>query len=99
VVAVVGIFVTSVWGFQFVKAGFFPASTTPQIVLDYWLAEGTDIYATEEDITRIGEFVSGLDGVNTVQTSIGGGGIRYMLIYPPESANSSYAHSADPGTR
>jgi multidrug efflux pump subunit AcrB len=91
VVAVVGIFVTSVWGFQFVKAGFFPASTTPQIVLDYWLAEGTDIYATEEDITRIGEFVSGLDGVNTVQTSIGGGGIRYMLIYPPESANSSYA--------
>ncbi|MGI9248292.1 MAG: efflux RND transporter permease subunit, partial [Woeseiaceae bacterium] len=90
VVAVVGIFVTSVWGFQFVKAGFFPASTTPQIVLDYWLAEGTDIYATEKDITEIGEFVSGLEGVNTVQTSIGGGGVRFMLIYPPESANTSY---------
>ncbi|MGI9293928.1 MAG: efflux RND transporter permease subunit, partial [Pseudomonadales bacterium] len=80
-----------VWGFQFVKAGFFPASTTPQIVLDYWLAEGTDIYATEKDITEIGEFVSGLEGVNTVQTSIGGGGIRFMLVYPPESANTSYA--------
>ncbi len=91
VAAVVGIFVASVWGFQFVKAGFFPASTTPQIVVDYWLAEGTDIYATEKDITEIGEFVGGLDGVNTVQTSLGGGGIRYMLIYPPESANTSYA--------
>ena len=91
VVAVVGIFVASVWGFQFVKAGFFPASTTPQIVVDYWLAEGTDIYATGKDISEIGEFVGGLDGVNTVQTSIGGGGVRYMLIYPPESANTSYA--------
>ena len=91
VAGVVGIFVTSVWGFQFVKEGFFAASTTPQIVLDYWLAEGTDIYATEEDITEIGEFVSGLQGVNTVQTSLGGGGIRFMLVYPPESANTSYA--------
>ena len=91
VVVVIGIFVASVWGFQFVKEGFFPASTTPQIVLDYWLAEGTDIYETEEDISEIGEFVSGLDGVNTVQTTIGGGGMRYMLIYPPESANTSYA--------
>ena len=91
VAVVVGIFVASLWGFQFVKAGFFPASTTPQIVVDYWLAEGTDIYATEKDMNEIGEFVSGLDGVNTVQTSLGGGGIRYMLIYPPESANTSYA--------
>ena len=91
VVAVVGIFLASVWGFQFVKEGFFPASTTPQIVLDYWLAEGTDIYETEKDIIKIGEFVSGLDGVNVVQTTVGGGGLRFMLIYGPESANTSYA--------
>ena len=91
VAGIVGIFVVSLWGFQFVKEGFFPASTTPQIVLDYWLPEGTDIFATEQDIADIGEFVSGLESVNTVQTSIGGGGMRFMLIYPPESANSSYA--------
>ncbi len=91
VACVVGIFVVSLWGFQFVKEGFFPASTTPQIVVDYWLPQGTDIYATDADISEIGEFVSGLDGVDTVQTSVGGGGIRYMLIYPPESANSAYA--------
>lgn len=91
VAGVVAIFLASVWGFQFVTSGFFPASTTPQIVVDYWLAEGTDIAKTEQDISEIGEFVSGLDGVNTVEASVGGGGIRYMLIYPPESANSSYA--------
>lgn len=91
VAAVVGIFLVSLWGFQFIKEGFFPASTTPQIVVDYWLAQGTDIERTEGDIAQVGEFVSELEGVNTVQTSIGGGGIRYMLVYPPESANSAYA--------
>ena len=91
VVAVVGIFLASLWGFTHIKEGFFPASTSPQIVVDYWLAEGSDIYETEKDINEIGKFVSELPGVNTVQTSIGGGGIRYMLIYPPESANTSYA--------
>ncbi len=91
VAAVAAIFLVSLWGFQFIKEGFFPASTTPQIVVDYWLAQGTDIERTKRDITGIGEFVSELEGVNTVQTSIGGGGIRYMLVYPPESANSAYA--------
>ncbi|MGI9265313.1 MAG: efflux RND transporter permease subunit [Gammaproteobacteria bacterium] len=91
VTGVVAIFLTSLWGFQFVKAGFFPASTTPQMVVDYSLAQGTDIYRTEKDIMEIGEFVSGLEGVNTVQTSVGGGGLRFMLVYSPESANSSYA--------
>ena len=91
VVAVVSIFLVSVWGFQFVNSGFFPASTTPQLVVDYWLPQGTNISKTQDDILEIEDFVANLNGVNAVQTSIGGGGIRYMLVYPPESANSSYA--------
>jgi multidrug efflux pump subunit AcrB len=90
VAAVVGIFLVSMWGFQFVKPGFFPASTMPQLVVDYWLPQGTDISRTSEDVGRIEEYVSGLEGVNAVQTSIGGGGLRYTLIYPPESPNSAY---------
>ena len=90
VASVVGIFVVSVWGFQFVKSGFFPASTTPLFVVDYWLPQGTDISKTEQDIEQLEEFVADLDGVNAVQTSIGAGAPRFMLVYAPESTNSAY---------
>jgi len=91
VALVVILFATSIWGFQFVKSGFFPSSTTPQLVVDFWLPQGTDIDKTHSDIVDVEKFVTNLNGVNAVQTSIGAGGIRYMLVYPPESPNSSYA--------
>ena len=87
---VVGMFVVSAWGFQFIKDGFFPASTTPQIVVDYSLPMGTDISKTEKDILQLESFVTTLDGVNAIETSIGAGGLRFMLVYSPESNNSSY---------
>ncbi|MGH1484663.1 MAG: efflux RND transporter permease subunit [Cellvibrionaceae bacterium] len=90
VTIVVGVFLVSAWGFQFVKEGFFPASTTPQVVVDYWLPEGTNIATTQKDIEQVETFVKQLDGVTDIQTSIGAGGIRFMLVYSPESANESY---------
>ena len=90
VACVVGIFATSVWGFQFVKSGFFPASTTPLFVVDYWLPQGTDISKTDRDIAQLETFVTGLEGVTSVQTSIGAGAPRFMLVYAPESTNSAY---------
>lgn len=88
--AIVIIFLVSAWGFKFVKQGFFPASTTPQLVIDYWLPEGTDISVTKQDMINIESFVSQIAGVNAVQTAIGGGGLRYMLTYSPESPNTAY---------
>ena len=38
----------------------------------------------------IEDFITEIDGVNAVQTLIGGGGVRYMLTYSPGSVNSSY---------
>lgn len=87
---VITLFALSLWGFRFTKPGFFPSSTTPQLVVDYWLPQGTDITKTDEDIKKIEDFVSKLEGVNAVQASVGSGGLRYMLIYPPESPNSAY---------
>ena len=88
----IGLFVVSMWGFRFVKAGFFPASTTPQIVVDYWLPEGTDISQTEADVVKIEEWLADLDGVTGVQALVGQGGLRFMLVYGPEPPNSAYGH-------
>ena len=38
--AAAGLFAASVYGFSYVKAGFFPASNTPQIVVDYLAVRG-----------------------------------------------------------
>ncbi|MDO6498532.1 efflux RND transporter permease subunit [Photobacterium sanguinicancri] len=84
------VFFAAVYGFSKVKEGFFPASTSPQFVVDFWLPEGTDIDITNGKMIQLSEYVSGIDGVNTVQTSVGSGGLRYMLVYAPQSPNSSY---------
>lgn len=90
VAIVVGMFATSMWGFQFVKSGFFPASTTPQMVVDFWLPQSTDIDKTQRDMIQLEQFIQEIEGVEGVQTLIGGGGLRFMLIYGSESPNSSY---------
>ena len=90
IAAVAGLFALSVWGAQFITQGFFPRSTSPQMVVDYWLPEGTRIERTERDMKAVEAFVRELDGVNAVQTLVGGGGIRYMLTYSPQATNSAY---------
>jgi len=88
--AAAALFSVSVWGFQFVKSGFFPASTSPQIVVDYWLPEGTDISQTKNDLLAIEKEFSEYEEVANVQTLIGAGALRYMLVYSPESGNSNF---------
>ena len=88
--ATLGVFALAIWGFRFVQSGFFPASTSPQIVVDYFLPEGTDIERTHEDMLRLEAHMRGLDGIEHVQTAIGGGTLRYMLTYEVESSNPAY---------
>lgn len=88
--AAAGLFAVSIFGFGYVTPGFFPASTTPQMVVDYWLPEGTDIAQTDEDMRKLTEYVSTLEGVDHVHTLVGRGTLRYMLIYQFESSNAAY---------
>lgn len=83
--------VISVWGFQFVKSGFFPASTTPQIVVDFWLPEGADINQTRQDVMEVEAKLAAFEAVEIVQSLIGAGTLRYQLVYSPEAPNASYA--------
>lgn len=91
VVAIVtGLFAASVWGLGSVKDGFFPASTTPQIVMEYELPEGTDLNQTRSDLLTMEGLVQQMAGVESVQTLIGGSALRYTLVYNLIAPSPSY---------
>lgn len=89
-VSATGLFALSIWGAQFMAQGFFPRSTTPQLVVDYWLPEGTNIERTARDMKEIEDYLMTLDNINAIQAQIGKGGTRFMLTYSGQSSNTSY---------
>jgi multidrug efflux pump subunit AcrB len=91
IVIVLGALAASIVGFGWLEDSFFPNSTSKQFYVHYWLPEGTDIRKTSQDSKEIEEYISGLEGVDSVATFVGGGAPRFMLVYSPEKEYSSYA--------
>ncbi|WP_282092700.1 efflux RND transporter permease subunit [Epibacterium ulvae] len=87
---VLALFASAIVMFSAVPAGFFPSSTRAQFVIDYFLPQGTDISRTESDVLEIAEFARGLEGVTGTNTVVGGGHLRFMLIYESENNNAAY---------
>ncbi len=87
---VVALFVSAIALFSAVPPGFFPSSTRDQFVIDYFLPQGTDIEQTQADMAEIAEFARSLDGVVGTNTVVGGGHLRFMLIYEAENSNAAY---------
>ena len=90
VLVVIALFGSAMAGMSLVPPGFFPASSRPQFVIDYFLPDGTDIETTNADILHIVDYVNGLDGVTGTNTSVGSGHVRFMLTYDAEDANPAY---------
>lgn len=81
----------SIYGFAFVKQAFFPASSLPMFMVEYWLPEGSDIRSVSKDIEQLEQEVLALPTVQKTTVTIGRGAERFMLTYAPEYGNSSYA--------
>jgi multidrug efflux pump subunit AcrB len=91
VAVVLAIFGASLWGFRYVDTSFFPDSTRPQFMVDFWLPQGTSIYETLEQAEAAEQYLKGLDNVTHVTTLAGQGGMRFLLTYSPEKKNGAYA--------
>ena len=91
VVVLIAMLFAAIWGFGKVQQSFFPSSTTPIFMVDYWLPQGTDIRATDENIVEIQNALKNDERIQYVHAVIGGGMPRFMLTYTPESAYASYA--------
>jgi multidrug efflux pump subunit AcrB len=88
---VVGLFALSLWGFGFTDKSFFPNSTRPQFMVDFWLPKGTHIDDTVATAAEVEKYLLGLDNATHVTTLAGAGGMRFLVTYGPEKQDSSYA--------
>jgi len=84
-------FGASLWGFRYVDQSFFPNSTRPQFMVDFWMPQGTHIDDTLQAAESVEQYLLGVDGVSHVTTLAGAGGLRFLLTYAPEKVNSAYA--------
>ncbi|TSA30523.1 MAG: efflux RND transporter permease subunit [Verrucomicrobiaceae bacterium] len=83
-------FVASIFGFRKVDQSFFPPATRPQFMVDVHLPAGTHIRETEAVAGEIQRFIQTQTGVTHVTSFIGGGGLRFLLVYSPENENRAY---------
>jgi multidrug efflux pump subunit AcrB len=92
--AVVGIaivaFVLSLYGFTKAKQSFFPPATRPQFMVDVYLPSGTHIRESEAFAADVQRFIQDRPGVSHVTSFIGGGGLRFLLVYSPENENPAF---------
>ncbi|MEM8964517.1 MAG: efflux RND transporter permease subunit, partial [Acidobacteriota bacterium] len=93
VTVVVLLFFASLYGNGLLKSSFFPDSTRAQFLVDFWFPEGTRIEATEARLADAEAFILGMEGVQSVATTVGGGHTRFLLTYSPENAWPGYGQA------
>jgi multidrug efflux pump subunit AcrB len=88
---VLAIFGVSLYGFGYVDTTFFPNSTRPQFMVEYWLPMGTQIKQTDAEVHEAEKYLMDLPGVKHVSSFVGQGGLRFLLTYTPEQPDPAYA--------
>ncbi|MCH9625213.1 MAG: Multidrug resistance protein MdtB [Chlamydiales bacterium] len=83
--------VASIFGFGFVKQMFFPDSSRPQLMIDYWSSAGTRIQEVAKDVQKLEEKIIKNPLALDVSTFIGAGPPRFYLPVEPEKNYSNYA--------
>jgi multidrug efflux pump subunit AcrB len=90
VIMCIAAFVASLYGFRHVRQSFFPSPDRPQFMVDVFLPAGTHIRETEAFAGDVQRYIQALPGVTHVTSFIGGGGLRFLLVYSPERENRAF---------
>lgn len=85
-----GAFALALHGFTKVDQSFFPPATRPQFMVDVFLPAGTHIRDSEAFAGAVQRYLQARPGVTHVTSFIGGGGLRFMLVYSPERENRAF---------
>ncbi len=92
-VAMIGVFVLSVFGFRYVDKSFMPQDASPRFTVDLWRGAGSDINSTSSDMAKLEEYLLARDDVETVASTVGQGTLRFTLTYTAQDPDSSYAQA------
>jgi multidrug efflux pump subunit AcrB len=89
-VLLIGSLVFAFVGFQYVVKLFFPFSTRPQMMVDYWAPSGTSIQEVASKTNLIESKFQKGENVKSVSSFIGAGPPRFYLPVDPEFFFSNY---------
>jgi multidrug efflux pump subunit AcrB len=87
---VAGLFVAALYGFSRLDQSLFPPATRPQFMVDTFLPAGTDIRESEAFASGVERVIRAQSGVTHVTSFIGGGGLRFLLVYTPEREDPAF---------
>lgn len=90
VVVMVSLLALAVYGFGMVKQSFFPPATRPQFMVDVFLPAATHLRETEAFADAFQQHMQDFAGVTHITSFIGGGGLRFLLVYSPEKENRAF---------
>jgi multidrug efflux pump subunit AcrB len=84
------LFALSLYGFTKIDQSFFPPATRPQFMVDAFLPAGTHIRESEAFAESVEKYIQRQPGVTHVTSFVGGGGLRFLLVYSPEKENRAF---------
>lgn len=80
----------ALWGYRFMRQGFFPDMVYDQMYMEYKLPEGTNSFKVAEDLEEIRQYLQSQPGITNVTASIGGTPARYNLVRSIATPSLSY---------
>jgi multidrug efflux pump subunit AcrB len=86
-----GLLAVSLFAFGFVSQLFFPDSSRPQLMIDYWAPAGTRIEEVSESLKPVEKKIMQSPYVESVSTFVGAGPPRFYLPVDPEKPFPYYA--------
>ncbi len=89
-IATILLFVAALLSFGKIDQSFFPPATRPQFLVDTFLPAGTHIRASEQYAAEVERFLLAQPGVTHVSSFVGGGALRFLLVYSAEQPNTAY---------
>lgn len=90
VFTMVGLLALSVFGYQYMRQGFFPDMVYDQLYMEYKLPEGNNYTRVEQDLKEIEAYLKGRKEITHVTASIGGTPGRYNLVRSVANPSLSY---------